>query len=555
MKGLILLLFSLNLMAAKLDVRTESSELVVGDSFNVYFSIQSDENEEPNISFDPVGLEVLTRSQSGVSTRTTYINGRVSRTREITYTYELVANKTGTARLRNITVDIGGEILTHPDLRMRVKKTASGLQKFFAMAVPSKTEVFKGEPIIIRYYLYKRIRTTTFDIKKYPKLKGFLKRFMQEPPREERVKHNGQIYIRTVLYTAQLFPEKVGDILIDPIKLKVHFSESSRHDPFGGMGLGLGLSYGKMKSRTVSSERIKIKVKPIPAANVPPHFTGLVGKHSFQFQMTKNKYLINEPVEAKLIVSGPGELENFEAPKIFNFPGLEEFEINGDLKINPNFSAIKEFNYTYLARSAFSSEAKKIPLSYFDPVKLSFETVYLDFPSIEVSGTVLAGANEPKKKAGKNQEIPNREVVEAPLGVVSPVFMLNEAVNDYAAFANNILGGLILLILFFWLIRSFSFKADTSELDIYWDKIKDGQLNYSNLYQLLHRLKSDANQDIYQAIEESELETKEKNYFISLLKRCDAAQFKDGKNFKEKVDKAYFKSLLKRLKNGNHRLT
>ena len=66
---------------------------------------------------------------------------------------------------------------------------------------------FVGESILVRYYLYNRVTVNTTDIKKFPKLNKFLKRYHQERMVAEKVRYNGEIYTRRVLYTAQLLLE------------------------------------------------------------------------------------------------------------------------------------------------------------------------------------------------------------------------------------------------------------------------------------------------------------------------------------------------------------
>ncbi len=556
MKYFLLILFSLSTIAATLDVKVDSNEVVEGDSFNLYFTIATESNEEPSISFDPDGVEVLKRIESGVTSRMTYINGRVTRSREMNYIYELVPNKRGRISIRNIQVEIDGQKLKHRDIKLISRDTPAQLRDFFAIAIPSKTTIFKGEPITLRYYLYKRVRVANFDIKKYPKLKGFLKRFMQEPAREERVNYNGEVYIRSVLYTAQLYAEKVGELKIDPIKLKVHYSVSNRQDPFGGFGLGLG--FGKIKSKGVSSKPVVITVNPIPGDNVPPHFTGLVGKHAFKFEINKNKFLINEPLEAKLIVDGPGELENFEAPKLFLNPGLEEFEINSDLKINPNFSAVKTFNYTYLTRLGFNENAKKIPLSYFDPEQMKFITDYIELPAISVAGTAApfaksGGFSESPKEPGQIDAQADIQRKDIEIGILSPIFSYGRVYTDWIFILNCLLSGLIFILLVLWAISKVTLKKAVKDHVKYWNSIKSGELNYSNLFHILVYLKKEQEQDIYDAISESSLSKKEKNYFLNLLKKLEESQYKTHQEIGIKIEKSYFYSLFKKLKYEDHK--
>src|SRR5690606_26513137 len=126
----------------------------------------------------------------------------------------------------------------------------------------------------------------------------------------------------------------------------------------------------------------------------PDHFTGLVGKHDFQLVVGQNKLIVNQPLDIKLTISGVGALENLEAPKVLNHQGLEEFEINGDLKITDANQATKIFDYTYLAKENLQLPPRDFILSYFDQETQTYVTETMNFPELVVAGGV---AQKPKK--------------------------------------------------------------------------------------------------------------------------------------------------------------
>ena len=168
--------------------------------------------------------------------------------------------------------------------------------------MPKKT-LYLGEGITVRYFLYSKVPVNSVDIKKYPKLNNFLKRFLQEQERSERVSVDGQLYLRTQIYAAKLFPEKPGEVKIDPLELSASYPVVRSGDPFGTFGLNRNF-----KTKTIASETVKLQVLPLPQP-VPENFTGLVGKHDFNLQFGQTKMIVNEPLEVKLTVAGGGALE------------------------------------------------------------------------------------------------------------------------------------------------------------------------------------------------------------------------------------------------------
>ena len=138
---------------------------VKGESFNVTFTIEMSGNEEPQIEFEPFDVEVLSKRNAGVTTRTTYINGKLTTERTMSISYELLAKRAGNVALRGVKVNVDGRQVKHPSVRIRVVSTPLKPKEIFALAVVNKDEVFVGESILVRYYLYSSTQIRNTDIK------------------------------------------------------------------------------------------------------------------------------------------------------------------------------------------------------------------------------------------------------------------------------------------------------------------------------------------------------------------------------------------------------
>ena len=238
----------------------------------------------------------------------------------------------------------------------------------------------------------------------------------------------------------------------------------------------------------------------------------------------------------------------------FTSAGLEEFEINGDLQMNQDLTATKEFNYTYLARSAFQENSKTIPLSYFDTESGQYVAVNIDFPAIEVAGTAIASSYQ-SKNSNKTVEVTTEDEnikVQSEIGIVSPRFDFTLIYSNWIKQLNILLTGILAMILLMLGIGLVNFNKHEEAYQKFWNDIQKNGINYSNLFQILNMLKKTPEQDIYQAIEMSSLGKKEKNYFLLLLKKCEEFQFKTGKSYAERANKSYFKQLFKAIKNENN---
>ena len=395
------LLLSMTIFAKDLKIKTSTKTPVVDEIFNLEVSINADQDDNPKVDFDVIGLEVISKSPGSYTSRTTYINGKYSSESSITYSYELMAKKPGFAYIRNIRAETKSKVLKHSSISLNVLKEARKAQPIFARAELSKTQAYVGESVIIRYYLYNKSNTpiNSSDVKKFPKLGRLLKRYHQEKISPERVEINGELYTRRVIYTAQVFPQEAKDYKIDPIVFRVSYSKAS--NSFNNFGFGLRL--GRQSVKTVRSKPITLSVKGLPGANVPSDFTGLVGEHSFNLKINKNRFIVNEPIEITLEVVGSGALETYEAPSLFKSDSIEEFEKNSELNLSSDFSANKTVQYTYLAREGISLDEKVISFSYFDPDDASYKSKKVKIDSIKVAGNGSNAYKTPSEDKRKDK--------------------------------------------------------------------------------------------------------------------------------------------------------
>lgn len=524
--------------ANEVKVEINPSKPVAGEVFQAYFRIFTQEDVEPSINFNPSRVEVVGKSNQGVSTRTVYANGKLSVSREMTYVYDLVAPKTGTVFLRDIQVEIGGKTIRHPMVSINVLKEPEVQPEVFVMAEVPKTNLFLGEGIVVRYYLYSKVNINNLDVKKYPKLNNFLKRFLQEPDRSERVSVDGQIFLRNQIYAAKLFPEKVGSLKVDPIYLSVTYPHVKAGDPFAAFGMSRDF-----RTRTISSEPVKVEVQPLPAP-VPSHFTGLIGKHDFELQFNQNKLIVNQPLEVKLTVSGGGALENLEAPRFLKSPALEEFETNGDLKVASADQATKTFDYTFLARHNASLPASSLTLSYFDPDSQKYVPTEMQIPEITIAGGVAAPIKENQPK--KPEDLSPEEKVPSPVAspeLAEPLALDAGGFKAWLPYFNASLAGLAVLISLVWFIRKDGFIQMRSQANVP-VVFKKSTFSLSEFTKWLSPVIQKTGKSPVTIIRDSGISDEAKRYFIDLLNSNDYKSYSVTKSeMKYSYQSDYFKQL------------
>lgn len=250
-----------NLRAEEIEVEVSPPEALMNESFFVTFKIKTNGSVEPYISFTPSGAVVQGKSEQGVSISTTVINGKFTTSREQSYVYELIAERQGQVTLRNIKVEIGGKINNVKDVHINVLSQARKVPDAFMEATASKTRVYLGEAIDVNYYLYFKTSISANDVKEFPKLNKFIKRFHHINSPVETVQYKGQVFKRILAYSAKLFPEKIGNAVLDPMTISVQIVENDYSSPFGGFGMGSQ----RYKNKDLASPRIEVEVLPLPS--------------------------------------------------------------------------------------------------------------------------------------------------------------------------------------------------------------------------------------------------------------------------------------------------
>ena len=544
----ILFLFFSSQLFARNDLRVEVNPRrpQVNSSYTVTFHVSTPGNEDPAVNFNAVGAEILGQSK-GMSMRTRFINGKLSSEKEISYVYELVSNKVGVARIKNIEATINGTRRTHPDIVISIAREITRPKDFFVEAQVSKADVFVGEGVTVNYYIYSKGNTKNYELKSYPKLNRFLKRFISHPQRSQRVEVEGEIFRRDVLYSARVFAENSGKYYVDPVKVRVEYAKMATNDPFS-----IGFSFQRLSARNIQSKRITINVRPLPPAPAGMDFTGLVGKHEFKLILPKDRYLVNEAIELKVEVVGGGALEGYDGPSLYEHSALEEFETSSDLRILTPDTASKAYEYTYLARSAFSLGGRTITLSYFDPERMAYEQVPLEIPSIEVVGGLGAGSPGQKlPREGREKNIMGKDAGGAS-GIIGPVF----APGFWGGwFELTYLNGFLALVFSLWGLSFFWSKRTRNTEIMMAQKIvktlEQGLTNYSDIFQLCCLVEGGPLSSLAEFVKKQGLSPYTESYLLRLIETAEGRSYLKGEEtFSFKYDKRPFRELLASMPKG-----
>ncbi|RMG77921.1 MAG: protein BatD, partial [Bacteroidetes bacterium] len=359
---------------ARFEAWSDARKVVEGNYFEVSFTLKnaSGDNFTPP-DFGP--FTVISGPNSSMSTQ--IINGVISR--QMGYSYTLLATRPGKFTIGPATIRVNGKTLKTSPLQIEVvkgqkgqKTTADPESEAFIRAEPSTTDALIGQQILLDYKLY-----TTVNIDAYAPLEesdypGFyaqeIKRYNNRVMREVI---NGVQYTTKVLKRVALFPQQAGILSISPMRMRLEIVT--------GEGRQFGFFFrNNTVPVIVRTPEVEIKVHPYPA-DAPPTFTGAVGLYAFQASVDNQFLTTDDALKIKMLINGNGDIKRLQAPptglprdsfEIFEPKVLDEriFENQGELNGRKIFeiAAVPKFPGRYTFRPKFT---------YFDTDSLKFVTL------------------------------------------------------------------------------------------------------------------------------------------------------------------------------------
>ncbi|SHG64499.1 Oxygen tolerance [Salegentibacter echinorum] len=402
----ILLLAGLGLQAqVKFEATVSKKKLGVNERLRVDFEMNQDGDNFRPPSFN--GFTVVGGPNQAVSNR--WING--NRTYSKTYSYYLQPNSTGKKTIKQGEITIDGKVYkTTPidiTITSAVDKPKDGdnseliaSDNLHLVAEVSNASPYLNEGITVLYKLYvsPRIGVSNWREMDSPKYTDFWSQNIQmKGLRAEDGEYKGEPYKYVVLKKAVLYPQKTGELELEPLTLSVAVDvPSDRRDIFGGR-------IYKTVNKTVAAGTRTIDVKPLPAGK-PAGFTGAVGSFSFNVNTDKKKLDASESLEVEIEVKGNGNLNLFELPQLEVPASLEKYaperKENVVTNLNGKQGSIID-SYTIVATQKGKYPIKSINFSYFDPKTETYKSLASEEIIIDVekgpapaSGNAIAGNNK-----------------------------------------------------------------------------------------------------------------------------------------------------------------
>lgn len=387
------------------------SQVAVGEQFRLSYTVTTDEAKGFRAGNIPDAFEVLMGPSTSTQSSFQMVNGHMSSSSSITYTYILSATKNGSFTIPAAHVNVGGKTLSSNELHIKVAGEAhSGQQSgrqhqqssgtgelrpagsaisgsdLFIKVTASKQHVREQEPILLTYKVYTLVGLTQLN-GKMADLKSFYTREVPLPQEKSfHIEHvNGRPY-RTVTWQQYvMFPQTTGKLEVPSLTYEGIVVQQNRNiDPFEAFFNG-GSGYVEVKKQ-IKAPGITIQVDPLPQR--PANFSGGVGRYDISATLDKTDVRANDPVKLRVVVSGAGNMKLLKEPEV-KFP--KDFD-HYDAKVTDNTKLTTQglegsMIYEFLAvpRHQGNFEIPPIEYTYFDTQANQYKTVRTEAFTLHVA--------------------------------------------------------------------------------------------------------------------------------------------------------------------------
>ncbi|MEO0337937.1 MAG: BatD family protein [Bacteroidota bacterium] len=396
----------------KFEAKVSKKRLGVNERLRVDFEMNQDGDNFRAPDFQ--GFRVVGGPNQSISN--SWINGKRSYSK--TYSFFLAPQGKGTFTIGQASIEVEGQIYKSSPIEVRVTEAVAlskdgnnadylASENVHLVAELSNAKPYLNEAITVTYKLYVSYEvniTNGWREVATPKYADFWSQNIDNRGNLKiyEGKYKGEDYRYVILRTTVLYPQKTGELNIEPLTLDIPIDvRSNKRSLFGGYLM-------TRVNKTISAGNRTIQVKPLPTSGKPIDFTGAVG--DFDFTVTTNKTTLdaNESLELSVGVSGKGNLKLFDLPNVKLPSSLEVYEPVRNDNITTNASGMAgkiSEAYTIVPQFQGNYPIRPISFSYFNPKTEKYVTRSSEEIIIEVEGGPVSSTNTQSNNTSTKQVI------------------------------------------------------------------------------------------------------------------------------------------------------
>ncbi len=381
--------------------------VVEGRNFRLTFRLSDGEANPPSAP-ELNGCTLLYGPATSTMQSTQIVNGRMSSSSSIDYSFTYRADKAGTVSVPAVTVQCNGKALTSREATFQILPpdrnstpqnggrpqpddvTPAGTpaqisaDDLLVRVFFSKSSVYEQEPVVATIKVYTKYDISSFMVTTQPVFEGFLTEELPVNLETSMEHYNGQNYHTAVLKRLLLYPQKAGTLSVNSGKYDVTIVQYEQVN----MGFFGTASRPIERNVTTSSNAASLQVKALPQPQ-PADFCGAVGSFSVQTMLEPELMRTNEASTYSYIVKGTGNIK-FLTPPTVDFPaGIDTYTPKTDISANiigggTNMSGTFRTDYTIVPQEVGNFVIKGVPFVYFDIESGAYKTAEVPDMPIKV---------------------------------------------------------------------------------------------------------------------------------------------------------------------------
>lgn len=377
----------------------------------VYKDVKTD--REPTIP-DIEGFTISRKPGTETSSQTTFINGKVTSTSTIKFTYYLTPQQIGSLEIPAITFIADGKAFqTIPKVIEIIETPTNGSLK--VQVKGTNSDVYLGQPIdmtlqiFVEQFTDKNLGVTLdardmFSLFSNNSSFGIFTEALQD----------GRAHVQTIqgtttegapatfyVYTVQAttWPETTGTLHFDPVSIIANYPISLSRQRNSGLFGGSSLTVSQSELISAQAEMPTIEVLTPPEKDCPEWYSGAVGRFDFRVVAEPTHVNAGEPITLTMRVtdlsSGPVNLDYLSAPLLDRVTALtSQFKVPDKPLGGTIQGRTKTFTETIRPRTGGITEIPPLPMSSFDPITKTYTTVWTNAIPITVDTVATVSASD-----------------------------------------------------------------------------------------------------------------------------------------------------------------
>lgn len=305
--------------ALSIQMEISDNQILLGDRFQISLKVLGDTKNLNPIFPEYLNLdEFATQLNSGISRSTRIMNGHVSSF--VTKTYLFESHSIGKYRIEKIIVTLGQNKVSPDTIDLEVLDLPSSggggrnqaspntvqeqYGRIWFIAEVDRINPFLDEQVVLTFKIYHQGNLEEYSEISISTLPNFWVETLSLIDQDERVLFRNQYYSVKEVARYAIFPNKVGKIRIDPIKL-----EAIVHKIYQSFFRRV-----IREKEVYISNPINLEVQPLPEYpfNFPNQLKGISGKildlELEENLFTQKIYKKGRPLQVNLILSGDGNI-------------------------------------------------------------------------------------------------------------------------------------------------------------------------------------------------------------------------------------------------------